>query len=70
MTDLSSHPQPDDKEKLRACLKRETKIELEKKRNGLVTAEDMISPSKKLMALGTLYSSLVSLTSQPLSNEG
>ncbi|SCV70809.1 BQ2448_3571 [Microbotryum intermedium] len=50
---------PDDKEAADAALKRETKIELDKKRNSLVNSEDLITPSKKLMALGTLYSSLV-----------
>lgn len=46
---------------MREALKRETKIELDKKRNGLVTPDDLITPSKKLLALGTLYSSLVRL---------
>jgi len=48
---------------MREALKRETKIELDKKRNGLVPSEDLIAPSKKLLALGTLYSSLVSVPS-------
>ncbi|KAK4705054.1 exocyst complex component 4, partial [Phenoliferia sp. Uapishka_3] len=43
---------------MREALKRETKIELEKKGNGEISSDDLISPSKKLLALGTLYSSL------------
>ncbi|GAA5916657.1 hypothetical protein JCM6882_001573 [Rhodosporidiobolus microsporus] len=44
--------------KLRELLQRETKLELERKRNGVVSSEDLISPSKKMWALATLYSSL------------
>ncbi|GAA5972148.1 hypothetical protein JCM21900_006105, partial [Sporobolomyces salmonicolor] len=44
--------------KLREMLTKETKLELDKKRNGVVASEDLISPSKRLWALGTLYSSL------------
>ncbi|GAA5911557.1 hypothetical protein JCM5296_007207 [Sporobolomyces johnsonii] len=44
--------------KLRETLAKETKLELDKKRNGVVASEDLISPSKRLWALGTLYSSL------------
>jgi len=43
---------------LREVLKRETRLELDKKRNGQVVAEDLIQPPKKLLALCTLYSSL------------
>ncbi|GAA6007556.1 hypothetical protein JCM10207_006385 [Rhodosporidiobolus poonsookiae] len=49
---------PTDPLKLRELLQRETKSEFERKRNGVVASEDLISPSKKLWALGTLYSSL------------
>ncbi|SGY79129.1 BQ5605_C008g05051 [Microbotryum silenes-dioicae] len=49
---------PGNTEAASAALRRETKIELDKKRNSLVNSEDLITPSKKLMALGTLYSSL------------
>ncbi|GAA6035827.1 hypothetical protein JCM8097_005726 [Rhodosporidiobolus ruineniae] len=44
--------------KLRELLQRETKLELDRKRNGVVASKDLISPAKKLWALGTLYSSL------------
>lgn len=55
----SSLIQPEDQAQLREALQQETKIELEKKGNGTIAADDLISPSKKLVALGTLYSSLV-----------
>lgn len=42
------------------ALRRETKIELESKGNAPITSDDLILPSKKLLALGTLYTSLVS----------
>jgi hypothetical protein len=51
--------QPNDPLKLRELLQRETKLELDRKRNGVVASEDLISPSKKMWALATLYSSLV-----------
>lgn len=51
--------QPGDADQLRQVLAKETKIELERKRNGFVKEDDLISPSKKLSALATLYSSLV-----------
>lgn len=44
---------------MRQVLAKETKIELDRKRNGFVKEDDLISPSKKLSALATLYSSLV-----------
>lgn len=44
---------------MREVLKRETKIELERKGNSQISAADLLGPSKKLLALGTLYSSLV-----------
>lgn len=50
---------------MREALKRETKMELERKGNGEITTDDLISPSKKLFALGTLYSSLVRRPSLP-----
>lgn len=40
-------------------LKQESKVEADRRRNDIVHAEDFVSPSKKLLALGTLYSSLV-----------
>lgn len=46
---------------MKEALKRETKIELERKGNSQIPADDLLAPSKKLLALGTLYSSLVSL---------
>ncbi|GAA5875446.1 hypothetical protein JCM8547_004407 [Rhodosporidiobolus lusitaniae] len=49
---------PTDPQKLRDLLQRETKLELDRKRNGVVAGEDLISPSKKMWALATLYSSL------------
>ncbi|KAM0750251.1 hypothetical protein T439DRAFT_356891 [Meredithblackwellia eburnea MCA 4105] len=45
-------------EKMKEILQRETKIELERKGNGEFAPEDLVSPSKKLLAIGTLYSSL------------
>lgn len=57
LADLRAVPEKDHTA-LREVLKRETKLELEKKRNGQVTAEDLIHPPKKLLALCTLYSSL------------
>jgi exocyst complex component 4 len=45
---------------MRAALKRETKIDLEEKGHGPILQESLITPSKKILALGTLYSSLVS----------
>ncbi|GAA5904682.1 exocyst subunit SEC8 [Sporobolomyces salmoneus] len=44
--------------KVRELLAKETKIELDRKRNGVIETEDLITPSKKLWALATLYSSL------------
>lgn len=46
---------------MREALKRETKIQLEKKGLAPIATEDLISAPKKLLALGTLYASLVSL---------
>ncbi|KAL8293460.1 hypothetical protein RQP46_000161 [Phenoliferia psychrophenolica] len=57
MVELRNIPDNDPMQ-MREALKRETKIELEKKGNGEIMADDLISPSKKLFALGTLYSSL------------
>lgn len=47
---------------MRAALKRETKIELEEKGHGPIKNESLIHPSKRILALGTLYSSLVSVS--------
>ncbi|GAA5956509.1 hypothetical protein JCM3765_003467 [Sporobolomyces pararoseus] len=44
--------------KIRELLAKETKLELDRKRTGVIELEDLITPSKKLWALGTLYSSL------------
>ncbi|GAA5829923.1 hypothetical protein JCM11251_007933 [Rhodosporidiobolus azoricus] len=44
--------------KLRELLQRETKLELERKRNTVIASDDLICPSKKMWALATLYSSL------------
>ncbi|KAJ8294731.1 putative exocyst complex component sec8 [Rhodotorula toruloides] len=49
---------PGDVGQMRQVLAKETKIELDRKRNGFVKEDDLISPSKKLSALATLYSSL------------
>ncbi|KAI5481854.1 exocyst complex component, sec8 subunit [Pseudohyphozyma bogoriensis] len=49
---------PEQQDQMREALRRETKIELERKGNAQLPAEDLISPSKKMLALGTLYSSL------------
>ncbi|BGP39395.1 exocyst subunit [Rhodotorula kratochvilovae] len=49
---------PNDPLKLRETLEKETKIELDRKRNRTVREDDLISPSKKVWALATLYSSL------------
>ncbi|BGP15461.1 exocyst subunit [Rhodosporidiobolus nylandii] len=57
LNDMRAVP-PTDPVKLRELLERETKMEFERKRNGTVSSEDLISPSKKMWALGTLYSSL------------
>ena len=53
--------------RIRELLAKETKLELDRKRNGIIELEDLITPSKKLWALGTLYSSLVSQLSLVLS---
>jgi exocyst complex component 4 len=58
--------QVEERAQIEQALKRETKIELDKKGNGELSADDLLSPSKKLIALGTLYSSLVRLGIQPL----
>ncbi|GAA5941737.1 exocyst subunit SEC8 [Sporobolomyces koalae] len=47
-----------DSARIRELLSKETKIELDRKRNGIIDAEDLITPSKKLLAIATLYSSL------------
>ncbi|GJN89483.1 hypothetical protein Rhopal_002469-T1 [Rhodotorula paludigena] len=57
LTELRGVP-PNDPLKLRELLQRETRIELERKRNSTVKDDDLISPSKKIWALATLYSSL------------
>ncbi|KPV72247.1 uncharacterized protein RHOBADRAFT_56060 [Rhodotorula graminis WP1] len=49
---------PKDSTKLREVLEKETKIELDRKRKASVREDDLISPSKKIWALATLYSSL------------
>lgn len=54
---------PTDKARMREALKRETKIQLEKKGLAPIATEDLISAPKKLLALGTLYASLVSAPS-------
>jgi len=52
-------PQETDNARIRDLLAKETKLEMDRKRNGIIETEDLITPSKKLWALATLYSSLV-----------
>lgn len=44
------------------ALRRETKIELETKGNAPIRTDDLINSPKKILALATLYSSLVRLS--------
>ena len=62
---LTSPSQSTDAARIRDIIQREARLEHDMKGNVAIATEDLISPSQKLLALGTLYSSLVRISSSP-----